>query len=698
MVPSAALSSTVAGVGLNPVMMPPVQVAPQMMNVNGHMVATAARPILAPVPAEPALPTAHRTADAQKPVVDKLDEYNPELTGVAGAIDSGISKGFMADMIVTMGAPVVGGVAGALNYVGKVPYAGVPFRWAGTAVNKVKDVVSAPFEFAKKTDVGDALSKGAEGTRSVVGYFSKDTAAKMDGFVEGAAKAETKIGATVEKGFQAASDRVGGVIESSPTLKGMFEAAAKNRSAAFDAAHSQFLGAGRDVSLTGVRGWMNARKNPDLLKTMADAMKDLEAQKVHATPQDIMHIDAFKATYDQLHAHLGDAANIKDVAKSEALLKQATKASESLAELSGGAHPQLQGSLANVTKTFGKMVEAGEKLTSRAATVSFVSDPAAALAKGKDALARMNLHHGAMNVGMMGMSIFGIARTSVSMEHDLEALKKLVAASEGVKPSEVSTMHAVFGDAKSPMVEHAQKYFTKLYAAEGAIALADIGLNVAMMRKNGISAGVGVGGLMALGAGSMFLREENELTAFDGLSRAFDSGAQVGAGAYAQFIKASVPEAKNIPLENPLMQAMAQHYAQLQMRPEQLVQEIQSGKMTQTASQLQHQMAAERQAQEAAEAANTPHLTDNAKGEFVKAGAVASSMMSATKDHPKEKEVLGAHTARAVGASVPRAAAHSSMAHVAHQALTTSEHARPHVRVSAMEHEGALQHNEHAIG
>jgi hypothetical protein len=697
---AAALHSTVAGVGVNPAAMQAVTAArggvpaSQMAAINGHVVNVSGnQPSSKPQDGAPAQP------------IESLPEYEAKLGGTAGAIESASQKFFMADMGMMVGGMVLGGASTALGFAGKIPVAGKPFEWASKAVDKLKGVVTAPREFMLETEVGEGLSKGAGALQKGVAKLSPSVAEKMTGIVEGAGRAETAIGAGVQRGFDAASGVVGKVVDSSETVQAGFGKLAQNRQTALEEAHGKLTGAGRDTSLTGVRGWLNARNNRDLMGEMNNAVSELRTHSLmHADPHTAHHINEFTSAYEKLAGHVSDAKNI-GTEPTQALLKEATTASKALDELKkSGVHPEIEGSLARVTKAFGDMSTTTEKLASRAATVSFLENPAQAVKAMPQALAKMNIHHGAMNVAMGTASIFNVARSAVSFDHDADALKKMVAAVEHKDVKDVSLLHAVMGNSKSKLVKEAQSSFMKLYAVEGAMDLVDVGLNVAMMRKHGLSMGVALPAFAATSMVPMMMREKNALSAFDGLDRALATGAHVGAGAYAEFIQSSVPEAKNLEAKNGLLVAMAKHYEERQAKPDQLLRDIESGEMTKLASEIQQKMA--QSGREAGAAAGQMHaqkdagMSDSEKSTALQAGGAVSLAQAEKKP---AKEVLGKHTAH-VAAGHSAAHAPDSMAsrvssHVDKLAgkATAAISGTPHAagtRVAAVHHDGVVQSQE----
>lgn len=641
-----------------------------------------------------------RGASAQQEPINSLSDYNPELTGAAGAAEQVTHKFFMADMAMMMGGGVLGGVAKVVGAPKNIEFLniGKPFKWISDKIDGLKNVVTAPREFALHTETGDALGKAAEGLQKGVAKVSEGAAAHMGSFVQGATEAQSAIGAGVEKSFDVASQGVGKIVESSQTLQDMFAFAAKHRNDALTEAHGKLTGAARDTSLTGVRGWWNAKRNPNIGAELSDAVSELQAYKIkHADAATAGTIDTFTQAHEKLTEHLKDVKNLGS-GETEQLVKNAQTALKDMETLRGSGVVELDGSIARVNKAFAAVSTQAEKLATRAATVSFLENPAAAVKAMPAVMAKTNLHHMALNTAMAGASIFNVAHTAVSFEHDLETLKKMVAATENTIPKDVSTVHALMGDTRSNAVKEARSAFIKQYAVEGAMDAVDIGLNVAMMRKNGLPMAVAMPAFAATSLVPMMMRDKNTMTAFDGLDRALASGAPVGAGAYAEFIQAAVPEARNVDAANGLLVELASHYAKTQVKPDQLLRDIESGAMKKLASDLQQKMATEgREAGALVGEKHAPEIDDRTKNNLLQAGAAASLAMGASEK--PAKEVLGKHTAHLVAAEKP---AHLATVHKITEHLQPISSHAPHIPLNkiagAVHHDGVVQQLGQELG
>jgi hypothetical protein len=191
--------------------------------------------------------------------------------------------------------------------------------------------------------------------------------------------------------------------------------------------------------------------------------------------------------------------------------------------------------------------------------------------------------HGLMNaafIGMSGMKMFGDAR---GFAGNLDSLRQMYSDVTGEDPQKVSTMKLLTGKLPEP-VNEARNHLVAKFGIKQGFSIGNIAMNVAMMinPKWGSSwkaIGAMVGTSLASGAVDSFMGE-SILPVHKAFSEAHKSGRKIPAEFYAAYLYSASKELKTRgETGQQFAMAIGQQYAEEQIAPGALLQELSNGKL-----------------------------------------------------------------------------------------------------------------------
>lgn len=643
----------------------------------------------------------------QQETVDQLTDYNPQMTGLGKVAEKASHTFFMADMGTAA-------AAGATGWIGKKALEnkersviGKPLGFLGKGFEKVSNIVGAPRKALEETHVGNALESSAKGAQKLVGKVSKSAASGMDVWIERAQATQQAIGERVQSAANFAADKVGAATQNE-TVQKATGWMADMRTNALNEAHAKFAGTQNTDNMNAVRKFF-AKRGGGQLSEMEETMQKFANHATYEAGERGAAARQFQTSYQALHTHISDVANLHDSGKTQSLLKTAKDDLKALQD----HYKELPTSeakiaIGNANAGLSALESGLEPLSARVGTVAMLKNPAEVVRTMPAALKDMNLHQATMNTVFAAGSAMTITRAAKNFNHDKQSLIDMVTALEG-KKEPVSLFHAMFGSTDSTTIKAARTYMMKVYSAETLGCTVDVAVNIALCRKGGMSMSAAMPVMMAGGMIPAMLHGHNAMTAFGSLNDIAKSGAAIGPHAYAQFIQQALPQAQNIAGDNGLLVAFGEHYAAIKATPAQMMHELESNHITQVASELQQKLAAQgRQAGQAEGAApalegnvaqaHTPIMEHPATQHALHTAAVVGSAALAKHPTPTTRTVMGQHTAKVMNASAHHPLAHTATA-TAGTAATHAKHTHelPHAQIHTVQHHGQVAANNQNI-
>jgi hypothetical protein len=218
------------------------------------------------------------------------------------------------------------------------------------------------------------------------------------------------------------------------------------------------------------------------------------------------------------------------------------------------------------------------------------SDVGGAVKSAPEKLGNTSATHGIMNaafIGMSGMKMFGDAR---GFAQNLDSLRQMYSDVTGEDPKAVSTMKLLTGKLPEP-VNEARNHLVSKYGVKQGLSVGNIAMNVAMMiNPKWGSSWKAIGAMIGTSLASSAvegLMGESILPVHKAFSEAHKTGRKIPAEFYAAYLYSASKELKSRgETGQQFAMAIGQQYAEEQIAPGALLQELSNGKLMERISTL----------------------------------------------------------------------------------------------------------------
>lgn len=546
---------------------------------------------------------AHRTkmkADANAAVLNEKPGF---ITKTLDGLSNLGNKFFMYDFLVLSGVGMLtGGFSKLFGKLGEWTKWN-PLNSVGNWFGRRQAGLTAQQEFIQNTKVSESLSKTAEAIHGTAGeWFGQESsvARSMENVVKGATKAEDTINQHVDVVFGKAGTAMGSVARKfDAPLQGM---------AAFRQRRAEKL----FPTLTEKLGNIVSAFEKHATTLGADAMKDGQVLKAKALGSDIsltaaehmQNITRKLGELSNLTQTMPDVANSKQVQTLFQEIRNDYNAVQAL-HTDNAAMKTACKEVRNALKSAEKPLN---KVAKNVENSSFWKNLPETMENMPQSLKDMDLRHGVMTAAIGAGTLAEGAHTAFAIKHDYHLLKSMVEAVEG---KEASILHVLTGDIP-PVLKEARHHFFAKHGPETIFETIAAGFNLSFLKKSG-GGGMAMVGLMAAPIAGNALADQNPtLQLYETLEKLQHEGTALSADMYAEFVHAAAEDTHTLDLGkfNPLTRSrLFSDYAKENITPNELLKEIDSGKMVKRAETIEEQVKAQiNQKTAAPEAAVKPVL------------------------------------------------------------------------------------------
>lgn len=509
---------------------------------------------------------AHRTQEKSK-ANNQREEKPGLITRSLDRLNSLFGGYLLFDFVVAMGlGAVTGGLGKGLSWVGEktgVKAIGSVGGWFG----RRSDNLQAPSKFMKGITVDEGLSRVSSDLHGKTAqWFGAESAVAkgMGQVAEGAEKAQGAINRTTGTVFRTATTTLGNAVERV------------------------------DAPMHGMAGFRQRRaeRHHTTLKGRLDEARTMLEKHGAAlrggakSAEAGVHVDAIRNGFNELHGMMQASVPSAEAAqKAESLLARVRDSYADLHKLHA-EDKTLKVARKEVNKALSGLHKPMAGLSRNAQKSAFWQDVPGAIRRLPESMGKLDMHQAAFNSAITVGTLAEGAHTAFSIKHDFRILKRMIAAVEGKKESEISTLHALTGDVP-PVIKEARHHFFGKHGPEAIAETLAAGFNLTFMKKGGAGMASMAGLMLAPMAGQALADKSPMLEMYDALEKLQAAGKPLNAGMYAEFIATSYKKAEELGMRNRLVQALGKEYEEAKASAGDVLAEIASGKIDQRAAALE---------------------------------------------------------------------------------------------------------------
>lgn len=513
---------------------------------------------------------AHRTQEKSK-ANNQREEKPGFITRSLDKLNSLFGGYLMFDFAVAMGlGAVTGGIGKGLSWVGEktgVKALGSVGGWFG----RRSDNLQAPRKYMEDIHVDKGLSRvSSDLHEKTAQWFGAESAVAkgMGQVAEGAEKAQGAINRTTGTVFRTATTTLGNAVERV------------------------------DAPMHGMAGFRQRRAerhHTTLRGRLDEANKVLEKHEASlrggAKPVEAgVHVDAIRKGFDELHGMMQSPVPTAETAqKAESLLARVRDSYATLHTLHA-EDKTLKVARKEVNKALSGLHKPMAGLSRNAEKAAFWQDVPGAIRKLPESMGKLDLHQAAFNSAITVGTLAEGAHTAFGIKHDFHILKRMIAAVEGKKESEISTLHALTGSVP-PVIQEARHHFFGKHGPEAIAETLAAGFNLTLMKKGGAGMASMAGLMLAPMAGQALADKSPMLEMYDALEKLQAAGKPLNAPMYAEFITTSYKKAEELGMRNRLVQALGKEYEEAKASAGDILKDIASGKIDERAAALEQKFA-----------------------------------------------------------------------------------------------------------